>query len=148
MTASDWIYHYGFQAIEWLKPIVLIGGLMVAIWAFRRCRKSGYLLIAMYFAIYTFTLLAMPAINRAIQARQAPDYDAQTQQKIDAAINEAVQKVLSEEERPHGLPMRRTLHLPIGETILVVGLWLLARREQRCEASRITPIEQGEQPSA
>jgi hypothetical protein len=73
----------------------------------------------------------MPSINRAIHAHQAPGNDAQTSQKIDAAVQQAVDKVLAEEGRPHGVPAKRTIHFPFGPILLVVGLWFLARGETK-----------------
>ena len=134
-----------WNAVDWLKPIVLIVGLVIAIWAFRRCRKWGYLLVGFHFASYAFMLLAMPSINRAIAAHRAPDYDAQVEKKINAAIREAVDKVLAEEGRPYGVPARRKLHFPMGEMILVAGLWLLAKREP---CNPVTAKQDDDQPSA
>jgi hypothetical protein len=136
---SDSMFYYFVKAIEWLNPIVYLVGLCVALWAFRRCRRCGYLVIAAYFALSVFMLLAMPSINRAIRAHQAPDYDAQTRQKIDAAVQQAVDKVLSEEGRPHGVPARQTVHFPFGPILLVVGLWCLARGETHRPNTALEP---------
>jgi hypothetical protein len=138
MNTGDWIFYYATQTVEWLNPIVSLVGLVIAIWAFRRCRKWGYLMVAFYFALSVFTLLAMPSINRAIRAHQAPDYDAQVEQKINVAITEAVDKVLAEEGRPYGIPAQRTIHFPFGPMILVAGLWLLAKREPHSRAEQVT----------
>jgi hypothetical protein len=139
MTTGDSIFHYTTQAIEWLNPIVYLFGLGIALWAFRRCRRWGYLVVAVYFALCVFSLLAMPSINRAIRAREAPDYDAQTRQKIDAAVQQAVDKVLAEEGRPHGVPAKRTVHFPFGPILLVVGLWFLARGETHRPNTALEP---------
>src|SRR5690349_24307877 len=129
MTAADSIFYYATQAIEWLNPVVYLFGLGIALWAFRRCRRWGYLVVAAYFALCVFSLVAMPSINRAIRAHQAPDYDAQTRQKIDAAVQLAVDKVLADEGRPHGVPAKQTVHFPFGPILLVIGLWFLASGE-------------------
>ena len=129
MTDGDSMFFYATQVVEWLNTLVYLFGLGIALWAFRRCRRLGYLVVAVYFAFCVFSLLAMPSINRMIRAHQAPDYDAQTQQKIDAAVQQAVDKVLAEAGRPHGVPAKRTVHFPFGPILLVFGLWCLARGE-------------------
>ena len=120
-----------WNGIEWLNPIVHAIGLVLALWAFRCCRRWGYLVVGFYFFLVLFSLLAMPSINRMIRARQAPDYSAQTQQRIDAAVREAIDKVLAEEGRPYGVPITDTVHFPFGPIVLVLGLWLIARRDAR-----------------
>jgi hypothetical protein len=122
---SDSMFYYCIKAVEWLNPAVYLLGLCIAVWAFLRCRKCGYLVVAIYFALSVFSLVAMPVIR----AHQAPDYDAQTRQKIDTAAQQAVDKVLAEEGRPHGVPAKRAVHFPFGPILLVVGLWLVARHE-------------------
>ena len=140
MNTGDWIFYYATQTVEWLNPLVSLVGLIIAVWAFRRCRKWGYLVVAIYFALSAFMLLAMPSINRAIRAHRSPDYSAETQGKIAAAINEAVQKVLTEEGCPYGIPMQRTIHFPFGPMLLVAGLWLLAKREPDKRAEQAAQV--------
>jgi hypothetical protein len=120
MTVNYWIIFY----LKWLEPIVLLVGLGIAIWAFLRCRKCGYLAFALYFAL----AVSLPPINRAIRAYHTPDVSEQTQQKMQAAEKQAVEKVLAEDGY-HALPMNRTIYFPFGRILLVVGLWLVARRE-------------------
>src|SRR6185312_12336622 len=122
MTTRDWILYYATQAIEWLTPVIYLSGLAIASWAFRRCRRWGYLVVAAYFALSAFSLLAMPSINRAISAHQTPDYDAQTQQTMDAAAQQPVNKVLADTSHPHGVPAVLNVIFPFGPILLVVGL--------------------------
>jgi len=126
---SDSVFYYFIKTVEWLKPAVYLAGLCIAVWAFLRCRKCGYLVMAAYFALVVFWLVAWPPIDRAIRAHRPPDISAPTQQRIDAAVQDAISKVLIQEGHPEGLPARRTIHFPFGPILLVVGLWLVARRE-------------------
>src|SRR5690349_9804135 len=114
MTTGDWIFSYAVKAIEWLNPIIYFVGLCIAAWAFLRCRKCGYLVIAAYFALAVFSLVVWPPIGHAIRAHRPPDISAQTQQKIDAAVQEAVHKVLVEEGHPEGIPQRRNVRSLFG----------------------------------
>lgn len=130
----SWIFSFLFEAIKWLYPIVLILGLVIAVSAFSRCRKRGYLVIALYFALCVFSQFAMPSINREIQAHRKPDISEQTQQKIDAAVKQAVDKVYAEEGHPVMLA-KKTVYFPFGPIILAAGLWLIARREPQNSTS-------------
>jgi hypothetical protein len=138
MNTGDWIFYYATQAVEWLTPLVYLVGLGIAIWAFRRCRKCGYLVIAIYFALCIFMVLVMPSINRAMRAHRQPDYSAETRQKIDAAVQDATRKVLAEAGHPEGITSKRTIHFPFGSILLVVGLWLLAKGEPQSPAAPVT----------
>ena len=126
---AGWMFRFFTDAVGWLNPIVYLVGLGIAICAFLRCRKWGYLVVAAYFAFVVFSLLAMPSINRALRAHRPPDISEQTQQKIDAAVQEAIHKVLVEEGHPEGISGKRTIRFPFGPILLVFGLWLVARRE-------------------
>ena len=121
-------------AVEWLNPIVYLVGLIIATWAFMRCRKRGYLVVAIYFALVLFSLFAMPSINRAIRAGRAPKISEQYEKKLSEAFRQAADRVFEEEGRPE-LADERTVHFPFGPIVLVAGLWLLARHESRAQRS-------------
>lgn len=118
-----------WNAIDWLNPIVHIAGLAVAVWAFRCCRRPGYLVIGFYFLLGLFALFVMPTIHRAIQARSAPNLSEQTEQKINAAVQQAIDRVLEEEGRHNARLQKHTVHFPFGPLVLVIGLWLIAKRD-------------------
>jgi hypothetical protein len=126
---TGWMLRFFMETEGWLTPIVYILGLGIAFWAFFRCRKRGYLVVAAYFALVVFSLLGMPSIDRSMHAHRPPDISEQTQQKIDVAVQEAIHKVLVEEGHPEGIPQNRTVRFPFGPILLVAGLWLVARRE-------------------
>jgi hypothetical protein len=124
------LYLFFWNFVEWLNPIVYLVGLGVAAWAFMRSRKRGYFVVALYFALVLFSLFAMPSINRAIRAHRAPDISEQTEKKINAAVQQAIDRVLAEEGRPR-IAAKQTIHFPFGPIVLVAGLWLVARHEPR-----------------
>ncbi len=128
------MFSFFSKAVEWLNPAVYGIGLAVALWAFMRCRNCGYLVLAIYFGIVLFSVLAMPSINRTIRAHRTPDISQETQEKIDAAIQQAIDRVLKEEGQPVA-PAKKSIHFPFGPIVLVVGLWLVARRESGAEGS-------------
>lgn len=129
------VYVFFLNAIEWLNPIVHFAGLAIAVWAFRRCHRWGYLLIGFYFFLALFTLLAMPSIKQFIQERRSPDLSEQTRQKIDLAARQAVDRVL-EEEGHSTTVAERHVRLPFGPIVLVAGLWLIARRDIKADHPR------------
>ena len=131
---AGWMFLFFIKAVEWLNPIVHAIGLGVAVCAFLRCRKCGYFVLALYFAIVLFSLLAMPSINRAIRARRAPDISEQTQKKIDAAVQQAIDQGREEKGQPI-MASKKNLHFPFGPIVLVAGLWLVARHETRSKKS-------------
>jgi hypothetical protein len=120
--------YYLLKFFEWLTPAAYLIGLAVAIWAFQRCRKNGYLVVALYFALAVFEVMAMPSINRAIQAHRSPSISQQTEEKIAAATQEAIHKVLAEEGLSYR-PVTRYDSITLGPIVLVAGVWLLARKD-------------------
>jgi hypothetical protein len=108
---------------------VYLFGLIIAIWAFRKSLKRGYLLLAVYFALCTFSLVAMPSINRMINTHRTPSRSEQVNAKIDQAVQDAVERVIEEEGCPPSAePIN--LCLPFGPLILVLGVWLIAKKEK------------------
>ena len=123
-------FYYVTSALGWLEPITILLGLGVSVWAFRRCRKKGYLVVGAYFALWFFTSTVLPPINRQIRekafhGRYTPETQAEmselyealdtTQQKLDALKGSA--------------PHTETININLGTILLVLGLWLIARRE-------------------
>lgn len=125
---AGWMFQLLADTAQWLRVIVYLIGLGIAIWAFHRSRKCGYLLFAIYFGLTVLWLVLAVPVWRAIHAHDPPDISEQTRQKIEEAQREAVDKVLAESGQP---PMadRQRIYFPFGPTLLVVGVWLLARRE-------------------
>ena len=125
------ITYYLIEAIDWLNPIVSIVGLIVSIWAFRKFRKKGYILISAYFAIAAFNLLAVPKINQAIAEKQPPAIPQKTQERIDQEIAEVY--VRNFEEGTFPAAATRNINFPLGPILLVTGLWLVAKKENNAE---------------
>jgi hypothetical protein len=123
---AGWVLQFLVGAAGWLNTVVYLVGLAIAVWAFLRCRKCGYLVIAAYFAL---TLL-VPTINW-LRVHRPPDASEQMQQKIDAAVQEAIDKVLVEEGHPEGIARTHKIRISFSSILLVVGLWLVARHEPR-----------------
>ena len=131
------IMHYLFKAIDWLNPLVNIVGLLVSIWAFQKCRKNGYLVVAIYFVLAMFALFAMPIINRRIAANRAPKISEETQERLFQEVDEVYRRIYEEEgiTPMTSMAATRRVNFPLGPIILVAGLWLVAKNEKRAEPS-------------
>ena len=141
--------RYILQALDWLEPLTFALGAVVGFWGFRRCRKIGYLIVAVYFCLGLFSLLAMPRINAELRARRTPTQSDETQRKIDAAMSEAMERVMREEgESFQPPPMERSIRFPFGPLVLVLGVWLLARREPRVPRSDMVSETQHDHTTA
>ncbi len=138
MTNSDLLLYHGGKIVGWLNPAILLVGLGITAWAFIRCRKWGYLVLAIYFTL----AVAEPHIMRAINAHRGPDLSAQTEEKIAEATQEAIHKVLAEEGLSYR-PVRLNINFPLGQILIVTGLWLLARRETPRAVSDSEPTSKG-----
>jgi hypothetical protein len=135
-------FHHLVIIFDWLAPFIYLLGLAIAVWAFRRSRKRGYLVVAAYFALCVFSLWAMPSINRALEAR-TPDLSKRTREKLDKAIADAVERVMAEEGEGSELAAHiESVHIPFGPTLLVLGVWLIAGRERapQCISTSHVPI--------
>ena len=126
--------HYILQAVDWLEPLTYAVGAVTGFWAFRRCRKIGYLVVAIYFCLAVFSLLALPRIKAELRARQTPKQSEEAQRKIDAAVSEAIDRVMRE-QGSQPVAVERSIRFPFGPLLLVLGVWLLARREPRVQRS-------------
>lgn len=128
--------HYVLQALDWLEPLTFALGAGISFCAFRRCRKVGYLVVALYFCVAVFSLLVLPRIKAELHARRTPTQSEETQRKINAAVSEAIERGLSEEGAQSGA-VERSIRFPLGPLLLVLGVWLLARRDARSSRSDV-----------
>jgi hypothetical protein len=140
------IMHYMFTVIDCLNPLVHVVGLGIAIWAFRRSLKQGYLVVAVYFALAVFSLLAMPKINRIMAERRGPDISEDTERRMNETVQETLRKFW-EDERNQPLVAKRNINFPLGPILLVLGLWLVARKEQVSE-QKVQQVSSEAAPSA
>ena len=125
---AGWIWQFFAQIVPWLEPAIYLIGLGIAIWAFRRSRKCGYLVFAVYFTVVALWLVFAVPVWRAMHSNDPPDVSEQTRQKMYAAERDADKKVLADAGYPP-ISVKKTVKIPCGPVALVIGVWLLARRE-------------------
>jgi hypothetical protein len=128
IPVGNWMWSLFVEIGNWLQPVVYIMGLGIAAWAFLRCRKPGYLVLGIYFALVVFWLLAGVDVWKAIWDHQTSDISKQTRQKIELADRQATDQVLKDQSY-HSIPAATHIYFPLGPIVLVAGVWLLARRE-------------------
>ena len=121
-------------ASEWLRQICLFVGLVISMWAFLRCWKRGYLLVGVYFALCVFL---HPVLNKHFP-RQHEFVAASTELRTQLAELEEKKYELISIARANG-EYNTINNNPVGifyayfswlyPMLLVLGLWLIARRE-------------------
>lgn len=124
--------------LDWTTPIVHGIGVAVAAWAYRLTRKTGYLLIIVHFAFALMVAVTAPYL-RARSAKYSP-YSEDIQQRLD----EATEDILGEAVHTEILPV--TYSFPLGNIILVTGLFLLIRNEKRRNADLCTVLAPNARP--
>ena len=129
MTFSDQLYHYAISVIRWIDPLIYILGLWIAIWAFRRCGKKAYLVLAFYFGLVLFSLLVLPHIKRAIYEQRHPPMPDPMQAKMDQYILDAIRKFHKKEGYPEiHADLVDKVGINLAPMLLVAGLWLLSKK--------------------
>jgi len=119
-----------YEAIHWLSPIIHALGLVIALWAYRKSKKKGYIVVAAYFALAVISLVIMPPINRAISAQRKPDVSEETEKKLRVALRETTDRILTEAGQPAMAVQQQNINFPLGPILLVIGLWLVAKKEK------------------
>jgi hypothetical protein len=130
MTTIDWTSYIVAKAIGWLWPLMHLIGLGVCVWAYQRCRKVGYLIVATYYFFAVGGLVFGPGINRAIReyshAQKTPGLSPEAQRQYLQELN-----ALNEKYYPTGRAVESSIKFPFGPIVLVSGLWIIARRESK-----------------
>ena len=103
---------------QWLFPVVHIIGLAIAIWAFRKSKKKGYIVIAIFFALSIFSHVAMPKIKRSISKQETTSISDKKRKEMDQEINEIYHRYYEVE----GLEPKMAsikIRIPFGESSLL-----------------------------
>jgi hypothetical protein len=142
MTIPDWFGYKALKAILWLNPLAHVVGLAISIWAWRVTRKTGYIVVGLYFVL---ALLGktFPGVLRVVSgSTKAPALTA-------AQTQEYTREMTAVDKRyyPAGHPVAQTVVFPLGPIVLVAGLWILAKRDtqqqtQQTASAARTPSDQ------
>ena len=123
------------RIINWLfyseHVVVYVIGLAVCVWAYRKHSGTGYLLLAAYFLFQVSALTVLPAIMSAQEKNWYTQH--QLSPETDKAYSEEV-LALHKKYYPSGFPPNFSHWVPELPIVLIVGLWLVARREPRKDA--------------
>lgn len=131
------VFLFVLYVSGWLDPVVHVMGLVLMAWAFWRSGKRGYLVVGCYFLFVLFGPLVMRAVKEVIDKRSGPNLSAQTQAKIEVAVQQAIDRVLEEGGHPP-TPAQINVTIPVGPMLLVGGLWLIVKREARRDRDQPT----------
>ena len=133
MTIPDWFGYKALKAILWLNPFLHVAGLAIAIWAWRATRKTGYIVVALYFVLVLLGK-STPGVLRVVSGPPAPSFTAQQQQDYTREMTAVDKRYF-----PAGHPVAQTVVFPLGSIVLVAGLWVLAKRDTKQRAQPTTP---------
>lgn len=127
--------YYLYKIIPFIYPALYFSGLGITIWAYRVSRKYGYLIIAAYFFLALFSLFAMPFINRIFANRYIYNVKEVSKQEMNSEIDQEISQELQNDELGHkvSVPAIRQLYFQLGPIILVAGLWLVVKKEKKCQ---------------
>jgi hypothetical protein len=124
-----------------LRPGAMLVGLAVCIWGIARSRKIGYAIVGVYFALRLFSVLAGPTISQMMVERQSPEL-LELQETREQAERESVEQpkdVLQGDGAKDDIWVEtegRVMDLDFVPVFLVIGLWLVVRKEGRGEFDR------------
>ena len=129
MTIPDWFGYRALKAFLWLNPLVHVAGLAISVWAWRATRKTGYIVVALYFVLALLGK-SFPGVLRVVSgAPNAPALTTQQQQEYTREMTAVDKRYF-----PSGHPVAQTVVFPLGPIVLVAGLWMLAKRDTKQQA--------------
>ncbi len=133
MTIPDWFGYKALKAILWLNPLLHVAGLAISVWAWRATRKTGYIVVALYFVLALLGK-STPAVLRVVSG--PPNAPALTTQQTQEYTREMT--AVDKRYFPAGHPVAQTVVFPLGAIVLVAGLWVLAKRDTKQRAQQTT----------
>ncbi|MCG3150668.1 MAG: hypothetical protein PCFJNLEI_04159 [Verrucomicrobiae bacterium] len=123
------IYWTWFNLLGVLLSVIAV---VVCVWAYRRSRKLGYMLIAAGVLFGVVTMVAFSAIHKArVRAWYAQHQLAEDAHKAFMEESNAIAKKYFPAGNP---PTGPSIHFPVGAVLALTGLWLLARAEGKIPA--------------
>jgi hypothetical protein len=96
-----------------LSYLICLAGIFVCVWAFRKSRKLGYLVIGAYF-LYPFVELLLGLFGHIFGH---PPISPDSTFVHDGALQ-------------HIQVVRRSIRLPIFSGVVLLGIWLLAKEDK------------------
>jgi hypothetical protein len=122
------------EIAKWFDALLQVFGLGISCCAYRMSRKTGYLIVAVYFFVAACSLTVIPKIRRTLYERRHPRTQLSAVEQEEYA-NESLalqQKYFPSSPRLAG---RLNISFPLGSILLVMGIWVLARQEPKPSAA-------------
>ena len=134
MTVPDWLGYKVAKGLLWLNPITHVVGLAIAIWAWYVTRKTGYIVIALFFLLVVLGK-SSPGVVRVVYG------PSKAQLPNPQQAQEYTQQATALDKRyfPAGHPQLQSIPFPLGPIVLVAGLWVLVKRDMKRQGPQPTP---------
>ena len=116
---EDFFWQYGPTIIETYYWLLMITGTGLAAWAFMRSKNRGYALVTLFFVLSMWSTASFRYIEENYESE---DYGGEIPE-------EAIHQNLS------------IISIPIAETILVIGIYLVSRKQMNANKSVVTTPE-------
>ena len=129
-------------ALAWSWPILYVIGILISTRALRQSGHKAYCLFIAYFILAFYSVTIAPLMHERFINRGTATFEDAT---LDQGIQ--LQEEMSEVLQSHELPTDHTValvSLPLGQLLLVAGLWLITKRIKPREHS--PPDGRGEAP--
>ena len=124
MTIPDWFGYKALKVFLLLNPILHVAGLAIAVWAWRATRKTGYLIVGLYFVVALLGKSFPPFLRVVVGQSKGSALTQQQQQEYTREMSATDRRYF-----PSGHPVIQTVVFPLGPMVLVTGLWVLAKRD-------------------
>ena len=122
-----------YAALTWSWPLLYLIGIACSIRAERQFQKKAFRLFTIYFILSLYTVTFAPHVNRWLQNRQASSPDPAAIEQHTQLQNE-IAKVYAKHNQ-HQPFAARNVSIPLGQLLLVAGIWLISKPNNRTEQS-------------
>ncbi|HUI07330.1 MAG TPA: hypothetical protein VL486_10040 [Verrucomicrobiae bacterium] len=133
MQIPDWLGYKALRVFLLLNPLIYVAGLAISIWAWRATRKTGYIIVALYFVLAVLGKSFLPFLRVTSDSPRTVALTPQQQQEYTREMTATDKRYF-----PAGHPVTRTVVFPLGSLVLVAGLWVLAKRDVKHHAELTT----------
>jgi len=106
---EEFMWKYGLIAVEWYYWILMLVGAAVCVWAISKTKEKAYLLLVFFF-VFPLVILGW---NRYEAAKYSP------KEYVGEVPEDAIHEI------------HRFVHMPVAETALVIGIFIVTKRRIR-----------------
>jgi Zn-dependent protease with chaperone function len=114
------------SALYWSWPVLLVIGIIVSVKTLLKTGMKAYWFFILYFVLALYESTGAVYVNQWIREVQQGQHDPEIK-----AQEIQIQEEISAIYRRHNIPPSPTAHnvaMPIGQLILVTGMWFVAKK--------------------